>query len=116
MAIANGDRNATQRPGAKEPSGTAARSRKAIPMNSTALTSGMPKSSVVPQLEPNSIVTRDGAFIDPFDRLAMIAEAAYFHAQRRGFDPGHDVEDWLTAEAEIDAALAAGKSPTVLID
>jgi hypothetical protein len=32
---------------------------------------------------------------------ALIAERAYFIAQRRGFEPGHDVEDWLQAEAEI---------------
>jgi hypothetical protein len=32
---------------------------------------------------------------------ALIAERAYFIAERRGFEPGHDVEDWLQAEAEI---------------
>jgi len=32
---------------------------------------------------------------------ALIAERAYFIAQRRGFEPGHDVEDWLQAEAEV---------------
>jgi len=32
---------------------------------------------------------------------ALIAERAYFIAQRRGFEAGHDVEDWLQAEAEI---------------
>lgn len=35
-------------------------------------------------------------------REAMIAELAYFKAQSRGFEPGHEVEDWLAAEAEID--------------
>ena len=40
-------------------------------------------------------------------RRAMIAEAAYFHAQRRGFAPGDEVQDWLKAEAEIDALLGA---------
>ncbi len=38
-------------------------------------------------------------------RRAMIAEAAYFHAERRGFGPGGEVEDWLAAEAEVDALL-----------
>lgn len=32
---------------------------------------------------------------------AMIAEAAYYRAQRRGFAPGHELEDWLQAEAEL---------------
>jgi hypothetical protein len=31
----------------------------------------------------------------------MIEMAAYFRAERRGFAPGHDFEDWLAAEAEI---------------
>ncbi len=30
-----------------------------------------------------------------------IAVAAYYKAKARGFEPGHDVEDWLTAEAEV---------------
>jgi hypothetical protein len=33
----------------------------------------------------------------------MIAEAAYFKAQQRGFVPGYEVQDWLDAEREIDA-------------
>lgn len=31
----------------------------------------------------------------------MIAEAAYYRAERRGFTPGHELEDWLVAEMEI---------------
>ena len=43
-------------------------------------------------------------------RSKMIEVAAYFIAQRRGFEPGHDVEDWLKAEAQIDAKEpAAGR-------
>jgi hypothetical protein len=34
-------------------------------------------------------------------RHAMIAEAAYYIAERRGFEPGHELEDWLCAEREI---------------
>jgi hypothetical protein len=36
------------------------------------------------------------------DRFAMIAEAAYFAAQSRGFEPGHEMEDWIAAEKEVD--------------
>lgn len=35
-------------------------------------------------------------------RAARIAEAAYWRAERRGFAPGHELEDWLTAEREVD--------------
>lgn len=42
------------------------------------------------------------------DRRAMIAEAAYLRAERRGFAPGHETEDWLAAEEEVDALLRIG--------
>ena len=35
----------------------------------------------------------------------MIAEGAYLRAERRGFAPGHETEDWLAAETEVDALL-----------
>ena len=38
-------------------------------------------------------------------RRAMIAENAYLRAEQRGFAPGHETEDWLAAEAEVDALL-----------
>lgn len=38
-------------------------------------------------------------------RAARIAEIAYFKAEKRGFEPGHEAEDWLAAEAEVDAQL-----------
>ena len=38
-------------------------------------------------------------------RERMIAEAAYFRAERRGFNGGDAVRDWCEAEAEIDARL-----------
>jgi Protein of unknown function (DUF2934) len=43
-------------------------------------------------------------------RRGMIAEAAYLRAERRGFTGGHEQEreDWLAAEAEVDALLKAG--------
>jgi hypothetical protein len=40
--------------------------------------------------------------IDPEVKWLMIAEAAYYNAERRGFEPGHELEDWLEAEARID--------------
>ena len=40
-------------------------------------------------------------------RRTMIAEAAYHRAAARGFHGGDPVDDWLAAEAEIDARLEA---------
>jgi len=52
----------------------------------------------------------------PVDRNASIALAAYFRSQHRGFKPGHEMEDWLAAEAEVDQRLrgegrGSGDSP-----
>ena len=34
-------------------------------------------------------------------RYELIETAAYFRAAQRGFEPGHELEDWLAAEAEV---------------
>ncbi len=44
-------------------------------------------------------------FVDPEQRMALIAEAAYFRAEKRAFAGGGEVADWLAAEAEVDAKL-----------
>lgn len=38
-------------------------------------------------------------------RHQMIAEAAYYRAEQRGFSGGDDVQDWLDAEIDIDQRL-----------
>jgi hypothetical protein len=45
------------------------------------------------------------------DRLRRIADAAYKRAQSRHFAPGHDLEDWLEAEKEIDAEVKGRPAP-----
>ena len=35
------------------------------------------------------------------DLQRWIAEAAYYRAESRGFEPGGETQDWLAAEAEI---------------
>ena len=34
-----------------------------------------------------------------------ISEAAYYKAEKRGFEPDHDQQDWLEAEKEIRSCL-----------
>jgi hypothetical protein len=41
----------------------------------------------------------------PLEREQMIAQAAYYRAQKRNFAPGQELEDWLEAEAELKAQL-----------
>lgn len=60
------------------------------------------KSVAKPKAEAAAAFTQ---FVDPRQRTALIAEAAYFRAEKRGFAPGHETEDWLAAEAEVDQKL-----------
>ena len=34
------------------------------------------------------------------DAQLRVKEAAYYKALERGFDPGHELDDWLAAEKE----------------
>jgi len=43
--------------------------------------------------------------VGPTERDHRIAEAAYLRAERRGFPPGCELQDWLEAEAEVDKLL-----------
>lgn len=48
-------------------------------------------------------VTEPGEQVDK----AMVAEAAYYRAERRSFAPGKELDDWLEAEKEIEALTRA---------
>lgn len=37
----------------------------------------------------------------PEQLYRMIQETAYFKAKARNFQPGHEVQDWIEAEAEV---------------
>ena len=45
------------------------------------------------------------------EREQRVRMAAYFRAQRRGFEPGHEWEDWLAAEAEVGIAVVPVPAP-----
>jgi len=65
---------------------------------------------------PGVHCARPEPFVDPVRRREMIAEAAYFHAARRGFAPGRELDDWLAAECEVDAALTLDRVRAVYGD
>lgn len=57
---------------------------------------------------PSSDVIQTGATsgnaraqMSPEDIYRLIQEAAYYKAKARGFAPGHEVQDWIEAEAEV---------------
>ena len=66
-----------------------------------------PRSEIAEPAPP----IRAPAAIDPSSsREALISTAAYYRAQKRGFRPGHEIEDWLAAEREVDGT---GTAPIV---
>ena len=51
------------------------------------------------------MATNSSSHISLEERQQMIADNAYFRAERRNFEPGYEMVDWLAAEAEIDVDL-----------
>ena len=70
---------------------------------------GMTAQSIAEKHEPVQTAPSQG---DAEKREAMIRIAAYTFYERRGFVSGHELEDWLQAEMEIDRQLAAAPKPT----
>jgi hypothetical protein len=66
------------------------------------------KKATGPAARPRKVARTDAeAVVMPEDRRQMVEMAAYFRAESRGFEPGHEVEDWLAAEAGVDLILLA---------
>ena len=60
-----------------------------------------------PKKQPAETAKND---LDTRSREQNIAVIAYFKAQARGFGENAELEDWLVAEREFDAALEASQS------
>jgi Protein of unknown function (DUF2934) len=43
-------------------------------------------------------------------RHAMIAERAYYLAEARGFEQGRELDDWLTAEGEVERMVPSNST------
>jgi hypothetical protein len=60
-------------------------------------------SSVIAVLESARSLTASSTSLDPDVRRQLVAAEAYFLAERRGFAAGHELEDWVAAEAAVDS-------------
>jgi len=69
---------------------------------------GGPRPSRKPRRDAPAAQLSGAPMINPEQRRSLIAQAAYFRAERRGFAPGHEAEDWNAAEIEVDTVLTAG--------
>jgi uncharacterized protein YkwD len=47
----------------------------------------------------------------PLERDEIVRLTAYYRAERRGFVPGYEWDDWLAAEAEVGALGGASEAP-----
>lgn len=59
-----------------------------------------------PNQSSDPAITWRGSF-SLVQREAMIREAAFKRYAQRGYTHGHDIEDWLAAETELDTGLSA---------
>ena len=54
-----------------------------------------------PARKPEIVKTEPRANVVPINLEDEIRRLAYLLAERRGFEPGHEAEDWLVAEREV---------------
>ncbi len=65
----------------------------------TKTTQSLPETE--PQLQLVTAAEHDPPPDDAPDHRDQIAALAYLKAERRGFEPGHELADWLDAEEEL---------------
>ncbi|HOE41619.1 MAG TPA: DUF2934 domain-containing protein [Rhodoferax sp.] len=65
------------------------------------------KTKSMPKSTENQSAQQEGdmgiAVYQVCPREQMVAQAAYYLSEQRGFSPGNDLGDWLSAEVYIDS-------------
>lgn len=57
-----------------------------------------------PEIDTTALVKMARQLVEPdtdSERHELIAVAAYYLAEGRNFEPGHETEDWLAAESQV---------------
>ncbi len=62
---------------------------------------GAPRTATSEQRSAPVTTSSARAEASPEEIRQLIAEAAYYKAKDRGFQPGHELEDWIQAESEV---------------
>lgn len=70
-----------------------------------------PQMTAPPVEVPPVSAAPQTAISDDGKREALVRIAAYKFYERRGYVSGHELEDWLQAEMEVDRQLAAAHKP-----
>ena len=87
----------------KPPAPRTGKTSKSPPVAATAKAKSRKKTTV--SKRASSSRTGEHSPVDGDMRRAMIAQAAYFRAEKRGFVRGGELDDWLEAEREISSVL-----------
>ena len=67
----------------------------------------VPESASVAAPVPEPSPAANSTIPSEAELMEMISEAAYYRAEKRGFSPGLEADDWIQAEAEVMARLQA---------
>jgi hypothetical protein len=59
------------------------------------------ESATKPSRKPTIVKSETRPNVVPINLEDEIRRLAYLLSERRGFEPGHESEDWLTAEREV---------------
>jgi hypothetical protein len=66
-----------------------------------------PARKIKKQSTASSRPGKSSISISPEERWKLIAIAAYHRAEKRGFAPGDELQDWIEAEKEIDTLMTS---------
>ncbi|HET9309047.1 MAG TPA: DUF2934 domain-containing protein [Candidatus Sulfotelmatobacter sp.] len=64
-------------------------------------TASSPEPSNTSSRKPSIVKSDARANLVPINLEDEVRRLAYLLSERRGFEPGHETEDWLTAEREV---------------
>ena len=92
----------------KSKSASAAKTTAATKAKATAKKAATAKAPAKKTVKKFATAPKERGNITPEQRYCMVAEAAYYRAERQGF-MGDPAQDWVAAEAEI-AALLSGRN------
>ena len=66
----------------------------------------IPTEAVASSTAGNAVGVATIVQVSPRERYEMIATMAYYRAEKRNFEAGNDMADWLECESMVDQMLA----------
>lgn len=92
---------------AKKKTTAKAAPKKAAPAKKPAAkTKAAPTKTTTTKVSPKKVETKAKRSVSEEERMHMIATAAYFKAEQRGFVGGNPDQDWAEAEREVSELLS----------